>query len=236
MIISLNLRTLRNPAFITFTDGVISIGKRHNLTAFRLKPAFDAFDATLAPLNAQYAIERGSSLTEKIANADQRRDRAVVGIRETVEAHLYHFAPATVEAANLVKRVFDKYGTGIQTLPYNDQSGVLKSLAEDLQVAPTSASVTVLGLTAWVTELKNANQAFVELYGSRTTETSQKPSAKMIDLRQLTNDAYQSLVRKISAINELEPSPELAAYIAEMNAHIEPYLKPTGGKDEAEEN
>lgn len=234
IIVSISLRSLRNASFITFTDGVEAIGGRHNLTSLGLKPVYDAFVATLGPLNALYATEKGSLLTTKIQEADRRRDRAVSGIRQVVEGYTSHFDPALAEDAERVKRVFDKYGSSIQDLNYSDQTGVMKSLAEDLQAAPISASVNRLGLTAWVTEMKDSNNAFVDLYGNRTTEKSQKPTATMLELRQVTQDAWKNLVASIKAVHVLNTSPALQAYAAELNAHIEPYLRliGKGGGDE----
>jgi len=230
MILSILLRNLRNSSFISYTDGIVSIGTRHDLLAFGLKPANDAFEATLVALNAQYALERGSGLTDKIVAADKRRDKTVAGIRQVVEGYANHFDPTTVEAAVIVERVFSKYGTGIPQMNYTDQSGVMKSLAEDLQTAPVSAAITKLGLTAWVAEMKEANTAFVALYGDRTTEKSQKPTSKMLDLRLVTIQSWQKLVRSTLAVNELSPSIALNAYMAELNAQIEQYNRQTGGR------
>lgn len=227
---SISIHSLRNAGFINFSDGVVSIGSRHNLTSFGLKPAQDGFIATLAPLNAQYATEQGSSLTEKIVAADARRDKAVVGILTVIIGHGNHFDAAIGEAAGRLEKVFAKYGSSIQTLPYLDQSGAIKSLAEDLQSAPADADVTKLGLGAWVAEMKAANTEFVTLLSSRTTEKSQKPSEKMLDLRQNTILAWQNLCKKISAVNELTPSAALNAYAAELNTYIEEYNQLIGGK------
>ena len=235
-IISINLRQLRNPSFITFCDGIVTVGGRHDLAAFGLKSANDAFKVTLVALNEQYALERGSSFTAKIVAADGRRDKAVVGILMVTEGHLNHFDPLMVEAATIVKRVFDKYGSSIQNLSYNDQSGVAKSLAEDLQAAPISASVTTLGLTAWVAEMKAANTAFINLYDNRTEEKGQKPTTKMLDLRLESIEAFKKLVRSIAAVNELTPSAGLNAYAAEINAQVDQYNRTinSGSEDEDE--
>lgn len=233
MIATIALRSLRNASFISYCDGIITIGSHHDLLAMGLKPASDAYAATIGPLNAQYAIERGSGLTDQIVLADKRRDRAVSGIWQVVQGHLNHFDPAVVDAAKAVDRVFAKYGSSIQNKPYAEQSGIMKSLSEDLQAAPASGSVAKLGLTAWVVEMKESNQAFIDLYGDRTTEKSQKPSAKMFDLRMATIEAFQKLSRSIAAVNELNPSPALQAYAAELNAHIEQYNRLIGkGGDE----
>ena len=233
MLTSINIRNLRNASYISYCDGIVAIGLRHDLTALGLKPSNDAFAATLVPLNAQYATERGSSLTDQIVAADKRRDKAVTGILQVTEGYLNHFDPAMAAAATVVKRVFEKYGSSIANLNYTDQSGVMKSLAEDLQTVPVSASVTLLGLTAWVVEMKAANTAFVDLYGTRTTEISQKPSSKMLDLRLATLQSWQKLVRSTLAVNELSPGPGINAYMAEINAHNDQYNRLIGkGGDE----
>lgn len=155
--------------------------------------------------------------------ADKRRDRAVVGILQVVVGYTSHFEPAFTEAAERISRTFAKYGSSIQNLNYTDQSGAMKSLAEDLQLAPVSDSIAKLGLTAWVVELKESNQAFIDLFGSRTTEKGQKPSTKMFDLRMATLGAWQKLIDSIKAVNVLTPSPALDAYAAELAAHIDEY-------------
>lgn len=223
MIQTIRLRSLRNATFISFTDGVVAIGTHHSLVPLGLQLISDAFAATLVPLNAQYAGERGSALTDLIEAADKRRDRAVLGIRTVTEGNLLHFDPNRVAAAEIILRIFDKYGRSIQNLPYLDQSGAMKSLADDLQLAPVTDSVNRLGLTEWVAEMKAANDAFIDLYGSRTTELGQKPSVKMLDLRQETAEAWQRLVDSVKAVHTLNPSPALSAYAAELNAHIGQY-------------
>jgi hypothetical protein len=160
-----------------------------------------------------------SDYTKKIADADQRVDRALVGMRGVIVASLHHFDPVTVEAAQSLLNRFDDFGV-IATKPYEEETLDVNLLIRDLNSSEYSAKVAALALQSWLAELQTAETDFERLLEARNVEYSKKPQDKLKDLRHKVDADYRFMTDRVSAAATMDASGAYDAFIAELNAEI----------------
>ena len=145
--------------------------------------------ATLA-IGSSYKQE----LTEKVNEADRKRDRGFIGFRKHVEADLFNdWDLASQEAANNIMLLIQKHGTRLHREGLTVQSALMTSLFADLEAEQAKADVATLGLTQWLSELKDMQSEFTGLFQER----NELESAKSIPTKAV---AKAGLVKAVSVL------------------------------------
>jgi len=239
----INFPGLRNNEFLGFGNDVISIIKPSNAITFGITSAFDPFKAEWEVLSDYFALQRGSLLSNDIVNLDRRRDDAIVGIKTSAEANSKHFDPARKIAAERILATIDKFGKSIQTMNMLAETETLRSLVADFETEVlVKNSLTLLGLSDWVVELKDANNDFNVVYLQRTEEGSKRPDASFAEKRKPAILVYRKLIKTIEAKDTLDPSPALTQLMALLDELIYKYNQlinnrgNNGGKDNPDES
>jgi hypothetical protein len=227
MITTINLPRLRAAEFIQFHSNVFQIIEANDPPALKVDVQLTALEAALAALDAEYKRQTSSAITLTLAQLDERRDNAFTGIQRVVSGYELHFDAAKVTAARRITLVFNKYGSGVTRLRYQQETGEIRSLGADLTGdAEVAAAVTALGLGAWVAELNAANAAFDEAYVQRSRETAGDPS-QVLALRVVLAEKWETLKAHLTAHATLTPSAVYTKTIAELNSLIDDYNNAT---------
>jgi hypothetical protein len=162
---------------------------------------------------------RKSDYTQRIAEADQRVDRTIVGMNAAITASLHHFDPVVVEAAQSLFNRFRAFGN-IAKKSYERETLDVNLLIRDLNSSEYSAKVAALALPPWLAELQTAETEFERLLELRNVEYSKKPVENIKKLRQETDVKYHSMTDRVDAASTLDTSGTYDAFIAELNAEI----------------
>ena len=111
--------------------------------------------------------------TEKVKIADQRRDWDTFAFGNFVRVEIHSPVAAEAEAAIALTDLYLSY-KGLTTREYTTQTTDTKHLIADLESAKFSKHVATLGAGKYVTRLKDSNNAFETLFGSRSVATAVK--------------------------------------------------------------
>ena len=114
--------------------------------------------------------EAFSQLSGRVLELDRRRDRAYLAIRSYVNSMLYSIDDSIVAAAERVERVLDKYESGIEKLPFLEETTLLRKVIADLQSPEMAADVTTLGMGRLIAELVTATTDFNAVFTDRTAD------------------------------------------------------------------
>jgi Family of unknown function (DUF6261) len=217
MITSPALRLFRNSEFIRYQKNAIKLCKKYNPDVLKINEQVNALIASTDEMDELFKLERSNATTGKLTDLDNRRDRAIVGIRTVTQGYALHYDPTIASAAKVVLAGIDKYGTRISRFNYMAETQVLEMLAEDCTTnADMAAAVKALGLQDWVTELNEANSQFDDNYVDRTAEYGDRPETNLGKLRITATEKYESLVAHISSH-------------ATLNKDVEAYKKIVNG-------
>jgi hypothetical protein len=174
------------------------------------------FSRCLAAFDAVLELPRGSLLTRAIIKADQRRDKAYRYLVERVRIDTRHFNPEKAEAARRVEMILACYHNPV-ALPYIQASGLLSTLAQELDEPETRARLTFLDIAEWLDELKAGNDEFLALYIARNQEQAGTEIGVTRKARGALERAYRECVTCINALAEIKGPKAYAVMIEIIN-------------------
>lgn len=233
MITSIELRNLRNAEFVQFQKDFAAIITRNNPEALQIQAKAEALNAKNVELDTLFKKILANENTKVLVDLDTRRDNALNGIMYHATSYTYHFNSTLKTAGQRVLENINHYGSGIARLNYQAETATLNSIITDWETKPElTEAITTLNLTAWKTELKEANTAFSQTYLDRTQEYGNANPENLKTKREETNTAYYGLRDRINALHllaETTPSP-YATLINQLNALIDQYNSLLNGR------
>ena len=143
------------------------------------------------------------------------------------------------EAAKALNQHLTDYQIDIK-MSLSRQTGLMSNFIEDLE-STYSEQLESLGLTPFVTMMKNGNEKVKAGLQSRDNERAGQTKAAMLSARADTDAAYQTIVDKINALYLVDTTNtnEYVTTIDEINAQIKHYKeqelskKPSKPEEEA---
>ena len=224
MINAISLRLLRNAEFLQFLDFIIRSVENNNPATLKVEVKLLALKNLYDQLDDIFKIPKDNLLSKELLELDYKRDRAIIGISQTVSANLNYFEQDKVNAAQLLDRNIKNYGAQIYSMNYQAESSTISSMLKDWELEPTlKDAIILLGLTAWKEELKNKNNDFITIYYDRNQEYGAETTDKIKQKRLDANTAYYNLTRLINAYATIDNTREYQKVIGEINALIESY-------------
>lgn len=236
---TIDTHSLTNGAHYNFMEAIYTNLNSILLYGEKLRTELPAFKTALDNEDAVLVLSRKSNKTDEIANADKARDNAYVGYKYTVKGFTYLGSGAQYEAAKVLTQHLTDYQIDTQ-MSLSRQTGLMTNFIEDLE-STYSEQIESLGLTPFVTMMKNGNEKVKAGLQSRDNERAGQTKAAMLSARADTDAAYQIIVDKINALYLVDTTNtnEYVTTIDEINAQIKHYKeqelskKPSKLKEEA---
>ena len=218
-------RKLRIGEFIQFMKQLLAFCKESNPKLLGVSKQVSELERNWKELEQLFKKVTGSDLTTVLEAQDERRDKAISGLRLFFESLTYHFNASKRDAGQKLLNVIDKYGRGISRKNYQEESAILSGIIKDWdRDEKLSQAISMLGVADWKDELHAANNAFDKTYRQRTGDLISIPEASATELREPVMKAYRELNRHLSAhailVEDPKPYEDLAAL---LNGHIDQY-------------
>ena len=225
---AIELKLLRNAEYLQYVKDYLGIINLNNPIQLGIEAKFTAFTIKTTELEALYKKALASEKTAELLSLDERRDDAINGIYYFLLSYTYHYEAGKQQNAQLLLNNMELYGSGISRLNYQAETATLNNLLRDWETKPDLAeAITSFNISAWVNELKTANDAFNTKYLSRTQEYGDANPVTIKNKREETNLAYYALRDRIDALHllvETPPSP-YTKVINQLNALTDQYNK-----------
>ena len=162
-------------------------------------------------------------MTDDIAKADNDRDALYAGYKKAVEGFLAMPVTDMAQATKVLSQLIKDYK--INTAGQLDkETGLLVNFITDLE-GKFSAQVTTLGLTAFVTNLKEANERVRTLTLQRTNEKMGITVGALKTARTANDDAYRALVKMVNALALVFGEKDYTSFIDYVNTEITHYKR-----------
>lgn len=223
---AIDLRVLRNAEYLQYTKDFAAIINLNNPATLDIDAKFTAFNTKIAELESLYKKAMASEKTKDIMALDQRRDDAINGIYYFLQSYSYHYDAQQRQTAQLLLTNLSLYGSGIARMNYQAETATINNILRDWEsTVDLVAGISIFDLTAWVNELKTANDAFNEQYLLRTQEYGDANPDTIRTKREETSSAFYALRDRIDALHllaEVSPSPH-SAVINQLNALTDQY-------------
>ena len=222
-IYDINIQRMKNGAHFTFVSNILARAEADTAVKGKASELVSNFKVAVAAEDEALKISQKSLLTDDIAKADIDRDALYAGYKKAVEAFLAMPIADMAQAAKVLAQHIKDYK--INTAGQLDkETGLLVNFITDLE-DKYSAQVAKLGLTAFVTNLKEANERVRMLTLQRTNEKMGVTVGALKAARTASDDAYRALVKMVNALALVYGEKDYTAFIDYANTEITHYKR-----------
>ena len=227
-IYDINIQRMNNGAHFTFVSNILARAEADTTVNGKASELVSNFKAAVAAEDEALKISQKSLLTDDIAKADIDRDALYAGYKKAVEAFLAMPIADMAQAAKVLAQHIKDYK--INTAGQLDkETGLLVNFITDLE-DKYSAQVAKLGLTAFVTNLKEANERVRMLTLQRTNEKMGVTVGALKSARTSSDDAYRALVKMVNALALVFGEKDYTAFIDYVNTEVTHYKREVIGQ------
>ncbi|WP_165155797.1 DUF6261 family protein [Parabacteroides sp. ZJ-118] len=220
---NIGLSQLPNGAHFNYMQATIERTEADSVAKAKVPNELPALKSAFAAEDECLNVSRKDPLSDRIGEADTRRDSYYTGYKNAVKGFLHlPEGDMLATARTLWQHIADyKIDTKDQL---DKETGMLTNFIDDLQ-GKFASQVAALGLKPFVDNLKTANEETRELLIQRDTGNSSKTVGATKAARQATDEAYRKLIAKINAYATLDETGELRPFVDAMNAQILRYKR-----------
>ena len=227
-IYDINIQRMNNGAHFTFVSNILARAEADTAVKGKTSELVSNFKAAVAAEDEALKISQKSLLTDEIAKADSDRDALYSGYKKAVEGFLAMPIADMAQAAKILSQHIKDYK--INTADQLDkETGLLVNFISDLE-DKYAAQVAKLGLTAFVTNLKEANERVRTLTLQRTNEKIGITVGALKTARTASDDAYRALVKMVNALALVFGEKDYTAFIDYVNTEVTHYKREVIGQ------
>ena len=227
-IYDINIQRMNNGAHFTYVSNILARAEADTTINSKASEQLAVFKAAVKAEDEALKISQKSLLTDDIAKADSDRDALYAGYKKAVEAFLAMPIADMAQAAKVLARHIKDYK--INTADQLDkETGLLVNFITDLE-DKYSEQVAKLGLTAFVTNMKEANERVRTLTLQRTNEKMGVMVGALKTARTATDDAYRALVKMVNALALVFGEKDYTAFIDYVNTEVTHYKREVIGQ------
>lgn len=230
-IYDINIQRMNNGAHFTFVSNILARAEADTAVKGKASELVSNFKAAVAAEDEALKISQKSLLTDEIAKADSDRDALYAGYKKAVEGFLAMPIADMAQAAKILSQHIKDYKDyKINTADQLDkETGLLVNFISDLE-DKYAAQVAKLGLTAFVTNLKEANERVRTLTLQRTNEKIGITVGALKTARTASDDAYRALVKMVNALALVFGEKDYTAFIDYVNTEVTHYKREVLGQ------
>ena len=222
-IYDINIQRMNNGAHFTFVSNILARAEADTAVKEKASELVSNFKTAVSAEDEALKISQKSLLTDEIAQADSDRDALYAGYKKAVEGFLAMPIADMAQAAKVLAQHIKDYK--INTADQLDkETGLLVNFVSDLE-DKYAAQVAKLGLTAFVTNLKEANERVRTLTLQRTNEKIGITVGALKAARTASDDAYRALVKMVNALALVYGEKDYTAFIDYANTEITHYKR-----------
>ena len=214
----ISLPRMNNGAHFTFISNILARAEADSKVKAKGADLVTALNAAVAAEDEALKISQKSLLTDEIAKADSDRDALYAGYKKAVEGfQAMPIADMAKAAKELAQHIKDYRISTTDQL--DKETGLLVNFIADLETK-FAPQVATLSLTAFVTNLKEANERVRTLTLQRTEDRMTLPVGAMKAARTASDEAYRQLVKMVNALAMVFGEADFADFIDYVNTEI----------------
>lgn len=222
------LDRMNNGAHFLFVSNILARAEADEKVSTKVAPQINLLKAAIGEEDAAMKLSQKSLLTDDIAAADKECDAFYSGYKQAVKGFLNLSNESVSKAAKVLNQHIIDYNINPQG-QIDKQIGLLINFIADLE-GKYQSEVNTLGLTPFVTALKEVNERIRTLKNSRTEERMNITVGAMKAARKAVDNAYRTLVKWVNALALIEGEMEYADFIDYVNTEIIHYKREVIGQ------
>ena len=227
----ISIQRMNNGAHFTFVSNILARAETDTAVKGKASELVSNFKAAVAAEDEALKISQKSLLTDDITKADSDRDALYAGYKKAVEGFLAMPIADMAQAAKVLAQHIKDYK--ISTADQLDkETGLLVNFIADLE-GKNSEQVAKLGLTAFVTNLKEANERVRAQTLQRTNDKMGVIVGALKTARAASDEAYRALVKMVNALALVFGEKDYTAFIDYVNTEVTHFKREVLGRKTA---
>ena len=219
----ISLPRMNNGAHFTFVSNILARALGDTAVNEKAANLVGAMDQAVSAEDEALKISQKSLLTDEIAKADADRDALYAGYKKAVEGFQAIPIPDMAQAVTKLAQHIKDYRIST-TDQLDKETGLLVNFINDLE-GKFSKQVEKLSLTAFVTNLKEANERVRNYTLQRTNDRMTLPVGALKAARVASDNAYRDLVKMVNALALVFGEANYASFIDYVNTEITHYKR-----------
>ena len=227
----ISIQRMNNGAHFTFVSNILARAEADTAVKGKASELVSNFKAAVAAEDEALKISQKSLLSDDIAKADSDRDALYIGYKRAVEGFLAMPVADMAQAAKVLAQHIKDYKIST-TDQLDKETGFLVNFIADLE-GKNSEQVAKLGLTAFVTNLKEANERVRTQTLQRTNEKMGVIVGALKTARAASDEAYRALVKMVNALALVFGEKDYTAFIDYVNTEVTHFKREVLGRKTA---
>ena len=220
---AINIQRMNNGAHFTFVSNILARAEADASVKGKAADLVSNLKAAVSVEDEALKTSQKSLLSDDIAKADADRDSLYTSYKKAVSAFLAMPIADMAQAAKILSQHIKDYK--INTADQLDkETGLLLNFITDLE-GKHSEQVAKLSLTAFVSNLKEANERVRALTLQRTNEKMGMTVGVLKAARTASDDAYRALVKMVNALALVFGDKDYESFIDYVNTEVTHYKR-----------
>ena len=219
----ISLGRMTNGAHFTFVTNILARAEADSAVMNKAAEEVAAFKAAVDKEDEVLKVSQKSLLTDEITKADSERDTLYAGYKKAVEGFLAMPIAEMAQAAKILAQHIKDYRINVAD-QLDKETGMLVNFISDLE-DKYSEQTAKLALTAFVTNLKEANERVRSLTLQRTNERMGLSVGALKNARKATDAAYYALIKMVNALALVFGDKDYALFIDYVNTEVAQYKR-----------
>lgn len=220
---------MKNAVHVQFMTDIVEIAQADSTIKEKGEKYLTALVNAFTQEKTDYVISTKNDKTDDIKAADALRDKYYMALKKAVESFVDSPLDNVAKAAKTVNQVIKDHKVNTRET-YDSETAKISSLVDDFQ-STNADNITTLGLTAYVTALKQQNDLLHQLTMARKSDKQDVALGAMQKDRTATDEAYNNLVRFLNSYAFLVDEAAVTDAIQKFNIEIrETKIKAMGVK------
>lgn len=216
---------LKNGAHIEFMNRMKTIVEADPTAKAKAATYLTPLSTALAQETSDFAVVTKSLKTDDLDNADKARDKYYSSMKQIVESSVNSPLEDVAKAANNINLIIKAHALDPQG-QIDEETAKLASITDDL-LGDYKTDAATVGITAYVTAIKEQNELVRKATAERQAEKEGKAVGAMKADRAVTDDQYRLMIKLLNAYSFIDyattGSSELEPTIVKLNLEIKHY-------------
>lgn len=178
-------------------------------------------------MEVSIAASRGKEKTEELLAADIKRDAGFSALKLFTRGYMAWERGDQQEHAHKIYALIKQHGLGLAEENYEEENALLDSLLNDLETPAYQESVSNLNLTDLVTDIKQSQNDFKNLFReSAEIEATKEPVVAATKLKREVRGVLSKTIDYLNVMREVNPdvygnlAKEIANFVNSLNQKI----------------
>ena len=218
---SIAYHSMDNATFLSFMHTIIERGQDEATMREKMGQYYTDFNGAYMQYDLAFNPARRSLESEDLVVLDGDRDNSLGAYHEAVLGLQRNPNEAKRQAARLLKLNFDTYSPD-RGQEYMKETELIEQMTTEIHDnANLTAAIELLGLSDYLTDLEQKNQAFATLMSSRTASTEGNVKGAVAAARGDLEEKYQIFRQMLNVASIYEGDTDYRSFILSANAEIE---------------